>query len=618
MTTVAATLSRLLAALPRGPARSLPRLGVLCLALLMGVLATTACDEPPTATEAAVVVRTEPGSLIFHPDTRPVAVTLVNTSNEPVIIDRPRIDESSPDWVGFSVGEEPIPPQIAPHESVTFNVGVQAGYFVGPGDARPAVTKGGEEPEPVAADEFRDGLSRVAFSVNGVPHAGIPITFEDPSWVTQYLLPALAKILLLVLGFIMPLASLLTWMERKQSAMMQDRVGPNRATVQLGSLKLRLWGIPHFVADAIKMLFKEDFIPKRAHRALYTLAPLFAVAPALIVFAIIPFGDAICYAHLFDALTAADVAQCADGRGGTPLQVAQIDVGLLYYFAIASLATYGTTLAGWSSYNKWAILGALRASAQMIAYEVAIGLTIVGALLVYGTLEPHALVKAQEATYWGILLQPLAFVLFFTAAMAETKRAPFDLPEGESEIIGYFIEYSGMRFGLFYLGEFIEVIFMSAMLATLFLGGWGLPFGMLTAGGFSSHWAAGLFLGGVGIGLTALGVAAWRVSKAGELFGAAVALVGTLHLFAAVTAVFTGWGTEVPHILMVVLGMVIWGGKVVLLCGLQLLVRWTLPRFRYDQLMNVGWKGLLPLSIANIVITAILVYLMMPGSTPAS
>jgi NADH-quinone oxidoreductase subunit H len=292
-------------------------------------------------------------------------------------------------------------------------------------------------------------------------------------------------------------------------------------------------------------------------------------------------------------------------------------VGLLYYFAVASLATYGTALAGWASYNKWAILGSLRASAQMISYEVAIGLTIVGALLVYGTLEPHTLVRAQLGSYWGIVLQPIAFVLFFTAAIAETKRAPFDIPEGDSEIIGYFIEYSGMRFGLFYLSEFIEVIFVSAMVTTLFLGGWSLPFGMLGANGFSSPLMAQLFFAGTGAGLVVLGVLAWRTAKSGELFGAVVALIGALHLFGASWSLFTGWGTEVPHILVVALWMVIWGSKVFLLCALQLLIRWTLPRFRYDQLMSLGWKGLLPLSIANIVVTAILVYLLMPGATPA-
>ncbi|WP_323137460.1 complex I subunit 1/NuoH family protein [Paraliomyxa miuraensis] len=614
MTQVTSILSSLAESLRRH-AGVLRSASVLTLAVLLGVL-STACGEPPTATEDPVAVRTEPGELVFHPDTRPVAVSLVNISEKPVVIGRVRVDESTPDWVGFAVGDDAKPGRLAPGERMTFHVGVDSGYFLGSGDVRPVVEAEGEQ--LVADDEYREGKARLAFTVDGQDHGGMPIRFEDPSWVGQYLGPALVKILLLVMGFIMPLASLLTWMERKQSAMMQDRLGPNMAALKIGGANLRLWGIPHFIADGVKMLFKEDFIPRKAHRALYSAAPLFAFIPALVVFAIVPFGDALCYDRMLEPLSAADVAQCADGRGGTPLQIAQIDVGLLYYFAVASLATYGTALAGWSSYNKWAILGALRASAQMISYEVAIGLTIVGALLVYGTLEPHALVKAQESSYWGIALQPLAFVLFFTAAMAETKRAPFDLPEGESEIIGYFIEYSGMRFGLFFLGEFIEVIFMSAMLATLFLGGWGLPFGMLGPAGFSSPLMAQLFLFGAGAGLTVMGVAAWRTGKAGELFGATVALVGIIHLFIGVWSLFTGWGTEIPHILVVGLGMIIWGGKVFLLCGVQLLIRWTLPRFRYDQLMSLGWKGLLPLSIANIVLTAILVYLLMPGANPAS
>lgn len=604
-----------------------------CLAVLLGVF-LAACGEPPTATEKAVAIRTEPGELVFHPDTRPVEVTLINVTNQPVLVERVRIDEKSPDWLGFSMGEEatvfdPDPKdgaerkpgslaatRLAPGQRLHVRVGVDSGHFMGPGDV-PVAARDGVEVEPIAAHEYRTGIARLAFTVNGKDHRGTPIRFEDPSWVGQYLWPALLKVLLLVLGFIMPLASLLTWMERKQSAMMQDRLGPNMAALKIGPVSLRLWGIPHFIADGIKMLFKEDFVPRKAHRALYTAAPLFAFIPALVVFAIVPFGDGLCYGRLLEPLSQADVSQCADGRGGTPLQIAHIDVGLLYYFAVASIATYGTALAGWASYNKWAILGALRASAQMISYEVAIGLTIVGALLVYGTLEPHALVRAQLDSHWGIVLQPIAFVLFFTAAIAETKRAPFDIPEGESEIIGYFIEYSGMRFGLFYLSEFIEVIFVSAMVATLFLGGWSLPLGMLGASGFSSPLMAQLFFAGTGVGLLVLGILAWRTAKSGELFGATVALVGVLHIFGAAWSLFTGWGTEVPHIMVVALGMVVWGGKVFLLCGVQLLIRWTLPRFRYDQLMSLGWKGLLPLSIANIVVTAILVYLLMPGATPA-
>jgi len=626
MTHVAAIFTHLTAFLSGG------RRHGACLAALLGLLLVACGDEPPTATETPVAVRTEPGELLFHPDTRPVEVTLVNVSKKPVAIGRVRVDERSTDWVGFSVGEtrqvvdaddELVPSEsvggaikLAPGQRLKLHLGVDSGYFMGPGDA-PVAAHDDEEAEPIAPDAYRTGMARLVFTVDGKDHRGIPIRFEDPSWAGQYLWPALLKVLLLVLGFIMPLASILTWMERKQSAMMQDRLGPNMAALKLGPIELRLWGIPHFIADGIKMLFKEDFVPRKAHRALYTAAPVFAFVPALVVFAIVPFGDGLCYTRMFESLSQADVSQCADGRGGTALQVAHIDVGLLYYFAVASIATYGTALAGWASYNKWAILGSLRASAQMISYEVAIGLTIVGALLVYGTLEPHELVRAQLGSYWGIVLQPIAFVLFFTAAIAETKRAPFDIPEADSEIIGYFIEYSGMRFGLFYLSEFIEVIFVSAMVATLFLGGWSLPFGMLGASGFSSPLMAQLFFAGTGLGLLVLGVLAWRTAKSGELFGAVVALVGVLHLFGASWSLFTGWGTAVPHILVVALWMVIWGGKVFLLCALQLLIRWTLPRFRYDQLMSLGWKGLLPLSIANIVVTAILVYLLMPGSTPA-
>jgi NADH-quinone oxidoreductase subunit H len=443
----------------------------------------------------------------------------------------------------------------------------------------------------------------------------IPLRFENPSWVTTSLLPGLAKVVLLALGFIMPLASLLLWQERKQSAMMQDRLGPNMARITLGGLTVRLWGLLHIATDGLKMFFKEDFVPRRAHRALYTLAPMMALIPAMVVFAIVPFGDALCYDHLLDVLHQADVDQCAAGRGGTPLQVAHIDIGLLFYFAIASLATWGATLAGWSSFNKWAVLGALRASAQMISYEVAIGLTIVGALLVYGTLEPHALVHAQLDSAWGILLQPVAFVLFFTAAIAETKRAPFDLPEGESEIVGYFVEYSGMRFGLFFLSEFIEIVFVSALVTTLFLGGWALPLDMFGASGFAAPWVAQVFFAGAGAVIVATGLAVWRASKHAQLVGAAMVMIGTLHVCVAAYSLLTGWGTEIPHIAVVGVGMLTWGIKVFALCWLQLLIRWTLPRFRYDQLMSLGWKALLPLSLANIVLTAVVVYALSAAGT---
>jgi len=584
--------------------------------LILGTLATGCIDDYKSVANANSAIRAEPSRVVFHPTTEPVAVDLVNTSDKPVAISELRFD--GPDWEAFSLVEPMQTTIVRPGERVTVRVRVESTEFRGPGEVvRGAVVEHGEVDEDIAPNEFRTGFAHLQFKAGTITTA-VPVRFEDPSWVGMYLLPALVKVLLLVMAFIMPLASLLTWMERKQSAMMQDRIGPNMARISIGPVTLRLWGLIHIVTDGLKMLFKEDFIPRRAHRALYTLAPLFAFVPAMVVFAIVPFGDAICYGQMFESLSQADVDQCAASRGGTPLQIAQIDVGLLFYFAIASIAVYGTTLAGWASYNKWAVLGALRASAQMISYEVAIGLTIVGALLCFGTLEPHALVKAQQVTHWGIVLQPLAFILFFTAAIAETKRAPFDLPEGESEIIGYFIEYSGMRFGLFFLAEFIEVVFVSALVTTLFFGGWNLPFGILEAHGFSSELACQAFFVIAGVALTATGAAIWRASKHAEGVGSVIIVVGTIHLMLAMWSAFTGWGTELPHVMIVAVGLLTWGLKVLAFCWVQLLIRWTLPRFRYDQLMSLGWKGLLPLSIANIVLTAVVVYALAPTAAPAA
>lgn len=372
------------------------------------------------------------------------------------------------------------------------------------------------------------------------------------NWILDPWFQALLKLALLILVVVMPLASLLTWMERKQSAMMQDRVGPNRAAI----LGWRGWGIPHFVADAVKMIMKEDFVPAKANRFLFTLAPLLAIVPVFVTFAIVPFGATACPHQLFSVVT--DPAMCKDP---VPLQTAQLDVGLIFYFAIASLAVYGTTLAGWASYNKWSLLGGLRASSQMMSYEVTMGMAVLGAFLVYGTLEPNAMVLAQgpNPIHWGIVSQPFGAVLFFTAAMAETKRTPFDLPEGESEVVGYFVEYSGMRFGVFFLAEFIEVVFLSAIMATVFFGGWQVPF--LHADGF--HFGGGVW--------------------------------------------------QLPHLAVLILQTTAWGLKVIFFCWFQLMVRWTMPRFRPDQLMDLGWKRLLPASIVNILVTALVVLLFESG-----
>ncbi len=358
----------------------------------------------------------------------------------------------------------------------------------------------------------------------------------------------LTNILVLMLVFVMVLATLLTLAERKWSALMQDRVGPNRARIGLPGLKNRsLGGLPHVAADALKMLFKEDAVPARANKVLFNLGPMLAFAPVFALFAIVPVGPTV--KVLGNAV---------------PMVVATPDFGLLYLFAVASLAVYGTSLAGWASNNKFALLGGVRASSQMISYEVALGLSLVGMMLAFSTVQLPEMTDAQ-ARYlwrlpgevdwglpaWGIFLQPVGFLLFFAAAFAETKRAPFDVPEGESEIIGYFVEYSGMKFGLFMISEFVEVVVLSAVLAAIFFGGYHLPFG--------------------------------------EQF------LSRLSFFRE-----NGW------VWGALLGTVFWV-KVIVLCYVQLAIRWTFPRFRYDQIQTLGWKILLPLGLANLFVSGALV-----------
>ena len=341
---------------------------------------------------------------------------------------------------------------------------------------------------------------------------------------------------------VLTLTSLLTWMERKQSAVMQDRLGANRAPI----LGIRAFGLPHILADALKMFFKEDYVPPGGDRLLHTAAPIVALFFALMSFAAIPFGNSVQIA----------------GRT-VELQILPLNVGLLFVFAMMSMGIYGTFLAGFSSDNKFAFLGGLRASSQMISYEITMGATLVGLLMIFGTLDLAELNRAQGELLWGwipcwgIFLQPLGFLLFLVAGFAETKRVPFDLPEGESEIIGYFLEYSSMKFGAFFMTDFVETILIAALLATLFFGGWQVPY--LQPDGFHFPWGS-----------------VWSLS----------ALAVTLLQIASFAL------------------------KVVFFCWFLLLIRWTLPRFRYDQLMHLGWKILLPLSILNIFVTGlILVFL---------
>src|SRR5215831_18058160 len=308
------------------------------------------------------------------------------------------------------------------------------------------------------------GVSAVAYLLGG--------------FLEQWNLAWVSNLVILLLGFVMVIATFLTLAERKWSAMIQDRIGPNRATINLPGLRGRpLGGVFHVATDAIKMLTKEDFRPKIADPLLFSLGPILAFAPVLALFAIVPVGPVV---NVF----------------GHPvgLQVANPNFGMLWVFAIASLAVYGTSLAGWASNNKFALLGGIRASSQMISYEVALGLGLVGVMMAFSSLRLPDIIAGQSTLLWGsdgelgvlgrvgipawgLFLQPLGFAVFFAAAFAETKRAPFDVPEGESEIIGYFVEYSGMKFGLFMISEFAEVVILSAITTAIFLGGWHIGFG---------------------------------------------------------------------------------------------------------------------------------------------
>jgi NADH-quinone oxidoreductase subunit H len=371
------------------------------------------------------------------------------------------------------------------------------------------------------------------------------------------LLVVLLKTVFIVLVVVGLFAPVITWVERKQSALMQDRIGANRASIGGATLL----GLLHPAADVLKLLAKEDVVPRGANRALHLAAPLIAAIPAIIAFAVIPYGGVYVFGDHRVSLVAAD-----------------IDWGVLYVFAVMSIATFGTVLAGWSSNSNWALLGGMRAGAQMISYEVTLGLALVPLFMIYGTLRLTEMGIAQDATVqafgflrvlgmelppllegielpaWGVLLNPLAFVLFLTCLMAENKRPPFDLPEAESELVaGYFTEYSGMRFGLFYLSEFIQVVVIAGLVTAVFLGGWTIPW-------LSQEQIIGGIGGFLGVG-----------------FATGICLV--LH----VGAFFT---------------------KLVAMIWLQMLIRWSLPRFRYDQVMDLCWKVILPLSLVNIFVTA--------------
>jgi NADH-quinone oxidoreductase subunit H len=361
------------------------------------------------------------------------------------------------------------------------------------------------------------------------------------------------------ISVLMGFGTILTWVERKQAAVMADRIGANRAYIRIPGTQVKLvwWGLFHGMADGLKMLVKEDWKPRTYDWYAYAVAPWVVFTPVLLVFAVIPFGGMLTPAKLFAPLAA------WFGDKSYPMQVANLDGGLLIIFAFSGMTIIGAMLAGWSSSNKFSLLGALRAGSQMISYELVLGLTLLGLILVYGTVNLDAMVRHQSGTVlgflpaWGIVYQPFAATLFLTAAIAENKRIPFDLPEAESELIcGYYTEYSAMKMGLFMFAEFIEIAIIGALFTTLFLGGYNLPY--MNDAGFA----------------------------------------------------FPGGGTAaMPHGAVVVTQMVTFLAKVFLLCSFQILIRWSLPRFRYDQVLAFAWKFLFPLALANLVVTAVVLWM---------
>ncbi|HTV61057.1 MAG TPA: NADH-quinone oxidoreductase subunit NuoH [Verrucomicrobiae bacterium] len=336
----------------------------------------------------------------------------------------------------------------------------------------------------------------------------------------------------IVIGAVQTFAAYAVLAERKISAWIQDRVGPNRVAPPfvkylpvLGPLLTR-WGIFQPLADGLKFILKEDFTPANVRKAYFWLAPAISIIPATIVTAVIPFGSYL---------------------GHQKMVIADLNVGILYTFGIVSLGVYGIVLAGYAANSKYPFLGGIRSSAQMISYEISMGMSVIPVFLIASTLNLSQVVNWQAQHGWLVIYAPLSFIIFLIAGFAETNRLPFDLPEAETELVGgYHTEYSSMKFALFFLAEYSNMVAASGMMVTLFFGGWSLPF--------------------------------WGLDHPAHTIGIGIAQI-------AVFIVKMG----------VLMTLFIW-------------VRWMFPRFRYDQLMDLGWRRMVPLALANILITAIVLW----------
>jgi NADH-quinone oxidoreductase subunit H len=339
------------------------------------------------------------------------------------------------------------------------------------------------------------------------------------------LLGALLKIVI-VTNVILGAVAYLIYVERKIAAYAQDRIGPNRAGREFGIP----FGLLQPLADGAKMMLKEGVVPGYVNKPLYRLAPMIAIVAALLAFAVVPWGPV------------------GPGQSMDFQFAPNLDVGIVYIFAVGSLAVYGVVLAGWASNNKYSFIGGMRSSAQLISYEIPLGMSILGMVLWAGSLDLNTITNWQATHVWGVIANPVGFLIFLVSAFAETNRLPFDLPESEQELVGGFhTEYSGMKFGMFFLGEYVHVITVSFMTVILFWGGWHLPYLL---------------------------------------------------------------SPEQTGIVSAVIKMLVITFKVSLVIIFMMWIRWTLPRFRYDQLMDLAWKSMIPLALVNLVATAVIIQML--------
>jgi NADH-quinone oxidoreductase subunit H len=399
-------------------------------------------------------------------------------------------------------------------------------------------------------------------------------------------------------------APILVWMERRIAGLIQDRPGPNRC--HIGGV--RLFGIVQSLADVFKLVFKEDFKPLHVKEStLYTLAPVIVFVCAFLTFMVMPLADDL----------------VIEGKSYI-MQALPIEFGLLWFLALAGLAVYGILLGGWASDNKYGMLGALRASAQVISYEASMGLALVSMLIVYGSIHLNAIVQYQSELIfgfipaWGIVLQPIAAIIFIITAFAETNRAPFDMAEGESEIVGGFhTEYSAMRFGLFFVGEYVAMCASSALIVTLFFGGYNIPW--LSTEILKTNLDTVLIVLAAIIPFLAWGFIGWMErqnqwlnpndprAKETRILKRIIIGITTVLVIVLAGMWLVGLNETGKALGTASLQMMSFALKVYAMNFVFIWVRWTLPRFRYDQLQYLGWKILLPLALANVAITAIVV-----------